>query len=135
MGLPPLLLDRLPPLLIPDPDPAPVILDAMHEPLTRARLLAHVIDRLLVPRKVEPPQQLGRRDPQVALREVNAGADAATGAVAEMVAVIAVFGGGVDRRQGRVVGVAGGVELGGVVPAGGVVVEGPDVEDDGGVFG
>ena len=66
---------------------------------------------------------------------MDAGTDAATGAVAEMVAVAGLFGGGIDGREGGVVGVAGGVEGGGVSPAGGVVVEGPDVEDDGGIFG
>lgn len=88
---------------------------------------------------MKPPQQLDRRDPQVPFREVDAGTDAAAGAVAEVVALVSLLGGGggggVDGREGGEVGVARGVEVGGVLPAGGVVVEGPDVEDDGGVFG
>ena len=107
----------------------------MHEPLTRARLRTHVAARRLIPCEFEPPQQLGGRNPQVALREMDAGADAATGTVAEMVAVEGFLGGGVDGRERGVAGVAGGFEGGRILPAGGVVVEGPDVEDDGGIFG
>lgn len=106
----------------------------MHEPLTRARLGRHVTDQAGIVTEVEPPEQLGRRDEEVAFGQMDAGAYAATGPVAEMVALVRFLRGGVDGGEGGEVGVALGHEVLGAGPSVCVVVEGPDVEDDGGAF-
>lgn len=91
--------------------------------------------RLPLGRKVERPEELRHGEEEVALGEVDAGADAAAGAVAVVVALFEVGRGGVVRGEEGAVGVAGRVEGVGVRVAGGVVVEGPDVQDDGAAFG
>lgn len=135
LRLRPFPLNRRPLGLGPQLDPAAVVLDAVHEALTRARLGRGVVDQARVLAEVEPPQQLRRRDEEVAFRQVDAGTDAAAGAVAEVVALVRFFRGRVDGGEGGEIVVALGDEALGARPAVFVVVQCPDVEDDGRVFG
>lgn len=107
----------------------------MHEPLTRARLGRGVVDQARVLTEIKPPQQLRRRDEKVTFRQMDAGTDAAAGPVAEMVALVWFLGGRVDRSEGGEIVVALGDEALGACPSAFVVVECPDVENDGRVFG
>ena len=107
----------------------------MHETLTRARLGRGIVDQARVLTEFKPPQQLGRCDEKVPFRQMDAGADATTGAVAEMVALVWFFGGCVDGREGWEIRVALGDEALGALPSIFAVVKGPDVEDDGRIFG
>lgn len=66
---------------------------------------------------------------------MDAGTDAAAGAVAEVVAVAEVGGDGVVGCGEEFVVEVGGGKGVGLGEDGGVVVDAPDVEDDGGVFG
>ena len=140
LRLRPFPLNRRPLSLRPQFDPAAIILNAMHEPLTRARLGRGVVDQARVLAEVKPPQQLRRRDEKVAFRQMDAGTDATAGPVAEMVALVWFFGGRVDGGEsGETVVALGDEALGdealGACPSIFVVVECPDVEDDGRVFG
>ncbi len=66
---------------------------------------------------------------------MDAGTDATAGPVAEMVALVGSLGGRVDGGEGGEIGVALGDEALGAGPSVFVVVECPDVEDDGRVLG
>ena len=84
--------------------------------------------------KLERPQQLRDGEEHVSLRQVDAGTDAATDAVAVVVAGFP-FAGRIFGGESRVVGVAIWVEGCGVGNEVGVEVHAPGVDDDDGAFG
>ncbi len=107
----------------------------MQKSLTEARLSRRIDLLPALDREVKRPEQLRNAEKEVAFGKVDAGADAPAGAVAVVVALVPLAGRGVGGGEGGVGFEALGDEVLGVLPGGGVVVHGPDVEDDGGAFG
>lgn len=84
--------------------------------------------------EIKGPEELGDGEEQVALGEMDARTEASPRAIAIVIALVKVRRGGVVRREPRTAGVAFGVEGVGVRVALGIVMETPDVEDDGAPF-
>ena len=137
--LPKLPLNRLPDPLTPNDRLTPILLRAIQEPLMIPGDWVLVVPGRRPVRadcvlEVERPQQLGDAEEHVALREVDARADAAAGAVAVVVAPLGVACRVLGRECG-VRGIAVRVEGFRVLVADGIHVQAPRVEDHDGAFG
>ena len=126
---------RLPPLLGPDRDVALERLRTHQEPLTVPRHIVDVrLDDLPLPihprLEVKRPHQLRDREEQVALRDVDARAQAPAGAVRVVVARLVVGRRREFGREGGLAFVMVWVEDVRVRVSGSVVVEAVDVDED-----
>lgn len=78
---------RAPPLLPPNPNLTLKPLRTMQEPLTISRPRPDIHLHALLLRELKPPQQLRNANKEIALGEMDAGAEAAACAVAVVVAL------------------------------------------------
>lgn len=112
-----------------------VLLDAVEKAPAQARLGGGVDGGVFREAEVKGPEQLRNADEQIALGQMDAGADASPGSVAVVVALVPLPGRGVHGRKGWIGFESLGYEMLGVLPRSLIMVHGPDVQHDGGAFG